>query len=144
VLVEQLHIVGRRPHGVEVILDVGQLLGRDAGGRQAGGGGLEQPAHLGELEHGVATQQLHRTADAFQQDARLEAGHEGAVSAPHLEHPGGHQRADRLAHDVAADAQLRGELLLGRQPGARRELAGLDHLAEARHRLVGQRHSWVP
>ena len=58
--------------------------------------------------------------DAFQQQPRLQAGHVGAVAAAYLQDPCGDQRLDRLAHDVAADAQFGGELLLRRQLRPRR------------------------
>jgi hypothetical protein len=45
--------------------------------RDAGGDRFEEPAHLGQLQLGVAAQQFDGRAEPFEQDRWLQAGHVG-------------------------------------------------------------------
>jgi hypothetical protein len=49
------------------------------------------------------------------------------------------ERADRLAHGVTGDAELRDEFGLGRDPASDRPLAGRDLRSELRDHLVDER-----
>ncbi len=140
VLEQQFHVVPCVPHGRQVPFHLGEVLVRDAGGGQRGGGRLEEPAHLGEFQDGVPLEQFDRAAEPFQQQAGGQAGHVGAVAAPDLQHPGDDQRLDRLAHQVPGQAELGRELLLGGQLRSRGKFAVPDHLADAGDGFVSQGH----
>ncbi|WP_443216907.1 hypothetical protein [Saccharothrix sp. ALI-22-I] len=81
-------------HGVEVTLDLGELVGCHPGGGEAGGDRLEQPACLGELQQRVALHEFDGQSEPFEQLGRDEAGDVGAVAAAHVEHPGHGQGFD--------------------------------------------------
>lgn len=123
VLVEELHVVTGRPHRFQMPFDLPQPRDRDPRGGEPRGDRFEQPAYLGELQQGVATQQLHRRADAAQQQLGLQTGHIRPVAPADLQHPCDNQRFHRFSHEVAGQAQLRCQLLLGRQFGTRPQLA---------------------
>ena len=55
-----------------------------------------------------------------------------------LDQPGQFQAGDRFAHHIAADAELRAELLLGGQPLARRKTLIEDARAQLLRDLVGK------
>ena len=70
-----------------------------------GGGRLEDPPDLHELEGEAVLHEVGGGADAGEQELGSQAGDVGAVASPDVEHPSGDQGTDRLAHGVAAGAQ---------------------------------------
>ena len=73
---------------------------------------------------------LERLAVDADRQPLLRRQHEGADALARLDHAVGAQLRDRFAHDVAADPEFFGELLLGRQPRSGVEIAGLDLAAQ--------------
>lgn len=123
-----LRVVGG-VHRREVFLDLGQLVGRDAGGGQRGRRRFEDAAHLEQLHQTRAPGQVGDHAEGLQQVTRLQLGDVDARAVPGLQDAHHRQRLDRLPHRTAGEAQLDGQITLGRQP-----LAGLQP-ALADHRL---------
>ena len=79
---------------------------------------LDGEADLEHVERRSTPGCPSRTASAPKVEARWRDGeHAGAL--PRLDQPVGGERGDRLAHHRAADAELRGQLRLGRQLAGR-------------------------
>ncbi len=80
----------------------------------------------------LAAQLLGETRERAEVALELRARDERAAAAPLRAHEQSLalEGAERLTHRHPADAELRGELALGRQPVARRELPVRDRLAE--------------
>lgn len=114
-------------------VDLDQVGFGPALGGEPGGLDLERLAQLVDLEHGGAA------------DARLPLGRrrqradEGARALTGLELTGVDEHPDRLTDGRATDAELLGELGLGRQPFADRPAAGRELLAQLGDRELAER-----
>ena len=66
--------------------------------------------------------------------------HEGAAAgaAAHVEDAGAAQLVERVAHHRPRDAEARGQLVVARQPRARRDRARPDPVDERAHHAVGR------
>jgi hypothetical protein len=111
--------------GVKDLAELGLLLGRHPDRRHPGGGGLEDAAHLEELEHGVVTVEVDDEAQ-------------------HVEHVDQGQRLHRLTQRVTRQAEFGRQVGLPRQLLPRPHPAGEDHLLDLADRLVRQCHGPAP
>ena len=129
------HRFGR---GRQVVVDLAQV---DLVGplrRQARRLGLDDHRHLPQLRerHLVQDQRAHRPRRQIEQPRQHDEQTPPLVA---LEQALLFEHADRFTDRRAVDAELRGQLLLGRQRRARLEITRQDVLLHhARHRLVGR------
>ena len=87
---------------------------------------FDQLARIEKLERagpGIGARAVH---------GRILRGHENAGADTHLDQPAHFERDDRFAHGRAAHTKRNRELALGRQAGARLELALRNQLREDR------------
>jgi hypothetical protein len=130
--------------GVKDLAELGLLLGRHPDRRHPGGGGLEDAAHLEELEHGVVPVEVDDEAQRLEQQRRRQAGRVRAVALPHVEHVDQGQRLHRLTQRVTRQAEFGRQVGLPRQLLPRPHPAGEDHLLDLADRLVRQCHGPAP
>ena len=118
--VELFDVVAGLAHGVQVPLHLGQLSVGDPGGGEGRGDRFEEPPYLHEVLQGgrVALQQLHRSAEPLQEQARLQAGHIRAVAPPHLQDARDGQRLDRFAGPACARSTARSAALVSWRAGS--------------------------
>ena len=113
--------------------------------RHLGRNGLEDPPNLVQLEHRRPRHEIADESHPRQQQVGLEARDVGAVAHPRLEYADQRQRPHRLAQGVARKAEPLREVLLVRELGSGRELAGHDQVLDLGDRLIGQwRHDAPP
>ena len=125
--VELLHEVGERRQ----VLRRGPLRAQQAGRRLDRAARLQQLAQLLALELVAIGEQGVGDGDRAHERA-------AARAAAHVEDAGAPQLVERVAHDRARDAEARGELVVARQPRARRDRAGPDAVDERAHDAVGR------
>ncbi len=133
----------RRIDGVDLILQLGDLLICTERRREPGRLRLQHAPHREDLEHRIVVVHVDHERDRLQQQMRLEARHVGAVAATHVEDPDHLQRLDRFAHRAAGQAESFGQLLLGGKPITGGELARHDHRLDLLDRLVGDCHGVI-
>ena len=97
---------------------------------------LDRQAQLHHVEH--VARSAAALGAAMRNGRGRRIGDIGARAAARHHQPVGAQRRDRLAHHGAADAQRRGQRLLGRQARARLQAAAPDVVGEPRHHLLGE------
>ncbi len=95
-------------------------------------------ARLEVLVHVVVAEGEHDVERRHQPRGR-QVGHRVAAALPAFEHAHQRQRLQRLAQRRPGDAEGDAHLLLGRQPVAGLEVAGLDHRHDAVRDLLGDR-----
>jgi hypothetical protein len=105
-------------------------------GRQRRDRAFEHPPHLDHVHHGLHGTQHGRVEGQRLVLRRGRDEHARALARNH-ERPG-LELVHRLAHHRARDAVRGGQLLLGRQAVAGRELARFDEGAQAQRQAVGQ------
>ena len=88
--------------------------------------------------------EIHDEAERLEQQRGLQAGHVGAVTAPHVQDVHQRQGLDRLAQRTARQAEFGGQIGFPGQPVAGLQRAGDDHGLDLLDGLVGQRHSRPP
>ena len=119
-------------HVREAALQRGEVGLVEPAGRHLGRDRLEDPAHLVQLEHRRSVIRSLMNPMPVEQQLGLEARHVGAIADARLEHPDQRQRAYRLTQRVAREAEPLREILLVRQLGSGRELAGHDQVLDLR------------
>jgi hypothetical protein len=123
-----LRVVGRL-HRRHMAPDLRQLFRGDPGGGQRGRRRLQDAAHLQQFGEPWAAGQIGHDAERLQQVAGPELSDVDAGAVPGLQHAEDGERADRLPHRAAGQAEPYREVPLGGQP-----LAGLQQ-AVGDHRL---------
>ena len=79
---------------------------------EGNGAGLEHAAHLEELEHRVAGQEVGGHPRGLEQQVRRERADVGPVDRPHLQRADQRKRAHGLPERVPRQAELRGQIRL--------------------------------
>jgi D-threo-aldose 1-dehydrogenase len=133
-----------RPDAVEQRAQAFALRRGDPLRRRRGGGGFQDAPHPEELKQRVVTVEVDDKAQCLEQQPWLQAGHVGAVAAPHVEDVDQGQCPHRLAQRAARQPEVRGEVRLTRQPVARAQRTGRNHGLDLLDGLVGHRHGTPP
>jgi hypothetical protein len=104
--------------------------------RQCRGLGLEHPAHLEQLEHRAAAEEVGREERGLEQLARLEARDIRAVAPLDLEDTGERERPNGFPERVAGQAELLCEVGFARQPRPWSPFARRDQLVNRLDRVA--------
>ena len=105
-------------------------------GGEAGGADFENPPRLVHLLVREVVERRQQ-AERLAAERRRAVGNVGAGAVPRLHAAHRGERVQTHAHRRTADADLRGEIALGRQPIARPQRLALDQAADVRHDLLG-------
>src|ERR1017187_2951127 len=101
--VDQDFPLGMRTEAVQQSAEALDLLLADALRRHGRGRRLQDPPDLQELQHRPVTMEIDDKTERLQQEGRLQAGHVGAVAAPHIQNVDQRQCLDRLTQGTARE-----------------------------------------
>jgi hypothetical protein len=124
-------------HAVQRSLDGVKIIGCAARRGERGGFGLQDAAQLEELLHvALVFQRLAVDPDGCPLFRRHD---KCAYALTRLDHAIGAKLRDRFPDNIAADAELVGELAFGGEPGSRDDVAALDLAAQMRSNAMRKR-----